>query len=175
MRIIGIVGIWSTETLYKPTWKHLEAAFRKRFPVSTFCVEYQWFSPWEGERMRNFAKRIVEKHDTDGEEIMLVGMSMGGVIAAAIAPMFKKAKVCKVVTIWSPHTFWGGVFSRMLGSDLKDVGAPVLSCAARYDWCVIWGAQHPAAKKHIVVATDHLCGVVFSSYPAEQIAEAAIF
>lgn len=174
MRIIGIVGIWNLTRLYRPMWSHFESAFKARFPRATFSVEDIWYSPWQGEKIRAFADKIVSKYDDGGEEILLLGYSLGGSIATAIAPRFKKTRVRVVVTVWAPHTFLGGVFSKMLGVNLKGIGLPVVSCRARFDWLVIWGSKYPGATKHITVTCDHLFGLLFSKRPAEIIAEASL-
>jgi len=173
VRIIGIVGIWSSR-LYKPVWRHFETAFKKRFLGATFAVEDVFFSPWQGKKIRKFADDIVAKYDDGGEDVLLLGWSMGGTIATSIVPKFKKTRVCGVVTVFSPHTFLWGLFSWMLGSSLQGVQAPVTSFSARFDYLVLWGAKYPKAVKHVWISCDHILGLLFSKKPAEEIAKAAV-
>lgn len=173
MRIIAIVGIWNFPREYQPLWQHFETAFTEEFPGSHFFLEQEWFSFWEKSRIRHFSDRIVEKYDDGGKEILLLGYSMGGVIAAAIAPRFRNTPVRKVVTVWSPHTFLGGLFSRMCGSTLGALPAPILSCQSRFDWFVPWGSKYPNATRHIIVPCDHLFSLLWSKKPANLIARAA--
>ena len=171
MRIVIIVGIWTFHNLYGPIFKHYKAAFANEFPHAQLSVEYLWYSPWQGQKMRNFADHILRKYDT-GEEILLVGYSIGGSIACAIAPRFKHSAVRAVVTVFAPHTFLWGIFSRMLNVDLRRIPvAPVFSFEGRLDWAVLWGAKHPRARKHAKLWCDHLFGLLFSQKPAEKIAK----
>ncbi|MBC7836292.1 hypothetical protein H7X87_00735 [Acetobacteraceae bacterium] len=171
MRIIAIVGVWNFQTLSRLMWPHFETAFKKQFPRASFSVEHLWYSPWQGEKMRRFADSIVEKYDDGEEDILLLGHSMGGVIATAIASRFTKARVVQVVTVFSPHKFLGGIFPRMLRSRRTNV--PVVSCSALLDWIVLWGARHPDAVRHARINCDHLFGLLLSKGPAEKIAKAA--
>lgn len=172
LRVIGIVGIWSIR-LYEPVWRHLREAFLGQFPGATFATEDMFFSPWQGKKMRAFADSIVCKYDDGGDDVLLVGWSMGGTIATAIAPKFKRTRVRGVVTIFSPHTLLWGLFSWMLGSNLKGIGVPVVSCSARFDWIVLWGGRYPAALKHFRVRCDHLLGLLIGTKRTELIAKEA--
>jgi pimeloyl-ACP methyl ester carboxylesterase len=175
MRIVAIVGIWNFSKLYRPIWSHFECAFKKRFPGATFEVEDIWYSPWQGKKMRAFADEIVKKYDDgNSEEILLLGYSMGGTIAVAIAPRFKNARIREVVTVWAPHTLLWGLFSWMLGARLQGIAVPVVSCRARFDYLVLWGARYPKATKHICVTCDHLLGLLISKRPAQVIADASV-
>lgn len=171
MRIVAIVGIWNFRTAYRRLWKHFELAFAKEFPQAQFTVEYLWYSPWQRQKMRNFADGIVRKYDDGGKEVMLLGYSMGGVIVAAITPKFTKTKVRAVVSVWGPHTFLRGLFSWMLGSSLQKLSAPVISFSARLDYFVLWGAKYPAAVVHKKLWCDHLFGLLLSDGPAKTIAQ----
>ncbi|PCI30841.1 hypothetical protein COB52_00720 [Candidatus Kaiserbacteria bacterium] len=146
-------------------------AFAKYFPETDFVVEECFYFPWQKNKMLRFADAILKEYDHEGREVILFGFSMGGVIATAIAPRFKKAKV-RVITLMSPHTFLWGLFSKMLGSNLKDdEGISIISFRARFDWVVWWGARHPYAEHHEAISCDHLLGPLFSDKPAEKIAE----
>jgi pimeloyl-ACP methyl ester carboxylesterase len=152
-------------------WPNFEAAFKKYFPRASFVVEEKWFSPWRGEDMREFADSLRRKHD-DGDEALLIGHSMGGVIACAIAPRFKKSRIRGVITICSPHQLFGGIFPRMLGVE-KRIPAPVISFGGVFDYLGPWGAQYGQARAHEALLADHYFALLYSQKPAERIAEAA--
>lgn len=148
-------------------------AFAKRLPDAVFATEECFYSPWQKTKMLAFAETILKKHDVEGGEVILLGYSMGGVIATAIAPRFKHAKV-RVITLMAPHTFLWGLFSKMLGSSLSsDGGIDIVSFQGWLDWAVVWGAKHPYARKHRKIFCDHLFGLLFSNRPAEKIADAS--
>lgn len=173
LRVLAIVGINEPNLPIGRLWRNFEKAFCGVYTDAKFMVERQHFMPWEGCRVRNFAEEILKKHDTNQEEeILLLGYSLGGCVATAIADRFKKAKVHQIVTVFSLHTFFGKTFSKMCGSNLERTEAPVISFAARFDPVVWWGSRHPHAKKHIVLRTDHLFGLHFEG-PAKQIAHAS--
>jgi pimeloyl-ACP methyl ester carboxylesterase len=170
--IVYIPGILN----FPPYWRisnHLMKAYSKRFPDAVFATEDCFYFPWEKTKMLRFAEEILKKNDVTGQEVILLGYSMGGVIATAIAPRFKHAKV-RVITLMAPHTFLWGLFPKMLGSSLSsDGGIDIVSFQGWLDWAVVWGAKHPHARKHHKIFCDHLVGLLFSSQPAEKIAEAS--
>ncbi len=169
MRIVGISGVWSNEN--KNPWKNLGAAFLDVFPSAQFSVEEEYFChPWEIERLRSFTAEVVAKHD-DGERLLLVGHSMGGVIACASSPSFKRSPVCGIATIFSPHRSWGGVFTQSLNSRALSADVPIVSFAAKYDELVWWGAEHPQALEHIKLHSNHLTDIVHNKQVSETIAK----
>lgn len=173
MRIIGIVGIWDFRRLYAWVWGNLESEFAKKFPGAGFTVEHLWYSPWQGKKMRSFCDSIVADNDRGGD-IILVGWSMGGVVATAIAPRFKRSRVVAVVTLFSPHTFLFGLFSRMLNSSVHGLGQiPVVSFSARLDQLVLWGTRYPKAVRHLKMWSDHLFCLIFSTKTAAAAAREA--
>ena len=145
MHIVGIVGIWDFPRIYIYMWNNLKAAFGKKIPGVSFEVEHLWYSLWEWRKMRNFADHLVEKYDT-GEELLIVGYSLGGVIAAAMVPRFKRSKVRCVVTVFAPHRYLFGLFSWMLNSRPSEMGSTaVLSFGAHLDFMVPCGSRYPRA------------------------------
>ena len=152
-------------------WNNLKAAFGKKIPGVSFEVEHLWYSLWEWRKMRNFADHLVEKYDT-GEELLIVGYSLGGVIAAAMVPRFKRSKVRCVVTVFAPHRYLFGLFSWMLNSRPSEMGSTaVLSFGAHLDFMVPCGSRYPRAVKHVALWSDHLLWLLFSKKPAACIAE----
>jgi hypothetical protein len=173
LRVLAIVGINEPVAPAGVLWRNFEKAFCDVYSDATFVLERQHFMPWEGNKVRNFAETILEKHDINtGEEILLLGYSLGGCIATAIADRFQEVKVHQIVTVFSPHTFFGKTFSKMCGSNLGVTKAPVMSVTARFDPIVWWGSRHPYAKKHIMLHIDHLFGLNYEG-PAKQIARAS--
>ncbi len=167
MRIIGINGAWSYRN---PIWRNLEEAFCQRFECREFVVEEErGCQPWEYARLKRFATKIVQLND-DGMDTLLVGHSLGGVTACAIANQFKYSRVCGIVTIFSPHQFLFGAFPRLLGATEK-LEVPVVSFGARYDEAVWWGAHHPQARAHFITASNHFSDLVVDSRFAHQIAQ----
>lgn len=167
MKVIFIVGIFG-----KPFFrvsKGFRIATERLFPGASFVVALEEFGPFSFAKMRAFADRIVEEHDT-GEDILFIGYSMGGIIASAIAPRFKKSKVLLVATVFAPHTFLWDLFSKKLCSNLNGLGnIPVISFVAKYDWCVGWGARYPRAVAVYEIQSDHLVYLLFSPRPAREI------
>mgnify|MGYP003394581437 CR=1 FL=1 len=169
MRIIGISGVWCNQN---PIWNNIVPAFRRRFDPTDFVVEEEsWCHPWEVIRLRRFAERIVEKHD-DGTDTLIIGHSMGGVVACAAANRFARSRVQGIVTIFSPHRFLSDAFTHAIGAH-KGVTVPVVTFSARYDTLVWWGAEHPQSVAHIRLPCDHQDDLVRDSRFSEQIAEAS--
>ena len=169
MKIVFLVGI--LDFSYKlPLWRRLETEFRVYFPHATYVLEREFYSPFQKEKILAYGKRILKTHDT-GEELLLVGHSMGGVLADAIAPRFTKSRVRGIVTIFSPHEYRDGEFARMLGVGTSSI--PLVSFAAAWDLLVPSGSRHPRTLEHRVLRTDHTYGLIFSSRWAKEIAEVA--
>lgn len=171
MRIIVTVGITDSGLLSGKLWEYLDEVFAVQFPNVEITVEREWYWPWQFKKIRAYADRVVEKYDT-GEDLILIGHSMGGVVACAAAPRFKKSHVKMVSTVFSPHEFLWRWFSRSIGSDLYESHAfPIVSFKAALDPIVWWGSRHPSAVKHILVRCDHyFLWLHFSKKPLEYIA-----
>jgi hypothetical protein len=172
--IVYIPGIVNF-ALYWRIPNRLKKAFTKYFPGAVFATEDCFYFPLGKTKMLRFAEEILKKHDVAGQEVILLGYSMGGVIATVIAPRFKHAKV-RVITLMAPHTYFWGLFSKMLGSSLSsDGGIDIVSFQGQHDLFVVpCGAKHPHARKHVVIPQcGHLLTMLFSNRPAEKIAEAS--
>ena len=156
VKVIFMVGI--LDMPYKdPMWQHLEQEFKKVFPIDEAVVEHLFYLPWEFEKIRVYAKHVRFSHDT-GDDVLIVGHSMGGVLACGIAPQFSKSRVRGVVTIFSPHTYMGGRFSLEFGA--VNIAAPIVSFAATWDAWVPYGARHEKSREHVELKTDHVFGLV---------------
>lgn len=83
MNIVCMCGILYRGWLYTPLWdgveRHLRAACT-RDKLRVFTVG-EFYLPWQLETMRTLRDHTVAAHDT-GEDVVLVGHSMGGVIVA---------------------------------------------------------------------------------------------
>lgn len=168
LRIVGINGIFEPESPCRGIWEYFELAFTQVYPEAEFSVKKLKYFPWEGKKIRHYADAILEEYD-DGITTILLGYSMGGVIATALEPRFTKTKISKVVTVFSPHTLFGGIFSKMCGSGSVKTQAPVISIQARFDLVVPWGSKYPGAQQHRVLRCDHLFGLDLTC--ARKIAE----
>ena len=173
-KIVYIPGIFGFSWLTKTIAGRLKKAFADRLPGALFATESLFYSPWERKKILAFGEAILTKHDEEGHEVILLGYSMGGVIATAIAPRFEKADV-RVVTIMSPHKFLWGLFSWMLGAKMMvDDGLSIITVQGMLDLVVSCGAKHPRTKSHHKIWWDYFLGLLFSDKPAKQIAEAAM-
>lgn len=168
MLIIGINGVWCNQN---PIWNTLRPAFLKQLPDSAFVVEEEkdcW--PYEIGRLQQFGRDIVERHDT-GEDMLLVGHSMGGVTACAIADQFQRSRIRGIVTIYSPHGAYLGIFSLLLQAT-QILRVPIVTFGAWKDE-LLWlglGTSHPQSKGHTVLKSNHYLDLVQNPAIAETIA-----
>ncbi len=168
MKIIGIVGIVDFRQLEDALWRHFRLAFKEQFPDYEFVVEHSFFLPWQSKRMVAFADSIVAKHDT-GEDIMFLGYSLGGVIACAIAPRFKKSRVSAIVTVDAPHKM--KVFFRFFGVVPHPLPFPVITFSGVFDIIVPWFLTRYPNSLHTYLFSDHMWSLLLSQHPAEVIAK----
>ena len=167
MRIIGISGVWSYDN---PVWINLRKAFLREFPGARMVIEEEsGCNPWEIRRLQDFADRLVRKYD-DGTETLIVGHSMGGVIACAVADQFTRSAVRGIVSIYAPHHFFGGSFSRRLDAPARPE-VPIISFQARYDEVVWWGTRHKHTVEHTLLDSSHQTSLVANEKLAQKIAE----
>lgn len=169
MKVVCIVGI--TDCFLKELfWSRIISAFQKQFPGAECVVERIWYWPWEFAKIRAFAAKILDAHDVEGD-LILVGHSMGGIIAVSIAEQFKCARVRAVTTFFSPHTFLWGYFARGIGSPLRALRMPVVTFAAVPDHMVWYGRRYPGSIHHVVFST-HRLGPICFGWLRTRIAEA---
>ena len=166
MRIICIEGLWHEET--HPVWINLEIAFRREFAPEEFVIERERnLRLRERKRIHEYADRIVETHN-DGEELLLVGHSFGGIVACMIAGRFTRSRVLGTATIFSPHR----LPSIFVGPrrDRQPL-VPIISFGGRRDYVVPrFLTEHPHAGKHILLPVDHWKDIAADIRYAELIA-----
>lgn len=166
MRILGINGVLCYEN---PIWDNLKRSFARRFPGCEFSVEEDTgLPPWEVRRIRRFVEYLAQKYD-DGDEYLLVGHSLGGVIACGVAARFRKSSVRGIVTVFAPHTFLWGVYPKVIGK-CNEHQAPVLSFTGSNDTVVLWGTRHPKAVQHVLLRSNHFTDLVHDPSLAERVA-----
>lgn len=150
MRIVMISGILTPKEMQ---WDEMRRAFRRYLPDATFSVATEPDCPiWEIDRFRAFTLKTAATIDT-GEDLLLVGHSLGGVLACAIQPLLQDSRVVGIATIHSPHRFLFGVFSKILFAE--DVSAPIVSFQGLHDGLVWWGAKHPKSVVHVRNHANH--------------------
>lgn len=159
-RIVCLVGILDSAKLKTPAkgmtpmWKQIRRASKNEFPESYFASTRCYYWHYGKAKVEEYKQRILRMYDKEGDKILLVGQSMGGLHACDLAGQFKKAKVVGVVTINTPHNSWYGGFSRYFGGN-KKLSVPVVSFGATRDWLVPFGTQHPQAIVHRMFDADH--------------------
>lgn len=166
MRIICVSGVWSYGN---PIWDTIVPALAEELPVESHVHEEDTgLHPWEIARMRRFVQVTAARYD-DGVETLLVGHSMGGIMACAMAEHFAKTHVLGIVSIFSPHQLFGGMFAQAHGLRPRPV-APLVSFAAQRDELVWWGAEHPHARLHVTLPSNHFTELVGNYDLAKRIA-----
>ncbi|MDP2648676.1 MAG: alpha/beta fold hydrolase [bacterium] len=167
MKIVGIVGVLYLPKSEGRVWRNLRCAYEEEFPGCEFVVEKMLYLPWQKTKMRAFAQRILERHD-HGQEIILLGYSLGGVIACAIAERFAKSRVRAVVTIVAPHRV--GLFYRALGTKRHLLRMPVFTFTGLFDVFVPRFLTMYPGNIHADLRSDHLLFFILSQEPARAVA-----
>ncbi len=148
----------------------MKKSFLEVFPHASVEHELKMYSFWEYDVMNQFVDDIVQRHDKPGE-LLLVGHSLGGVLACAVAVRCVHAKLRGVVTIFSPHDMFKGKFTNELSAKELPPHVPILSFQARFDHMVPWGSKHKSSKLHVVFQTDHTWGLITTSRWWDEIAQ----
>lgn len=169
MYIIGVSGAWTEQC---PVWGHIFAACRHMYPRAKMAVaEAPYCQLWELARMQALMDEIVERFDR-GEECLLIGHSLGGILACASALRFRASRIVGIVTICSPHTYFGQAYPliSLLGAD-KRAASPILSYGAKRDEVLWWGmgTRHPHARQHAMLDANHLTDFVADPTHANRI------
>lgn len=171
MRIVAISGILDYPDRYA-MWNHWKRAFTRVYPNATFVAEHQFYHFYNVRFMRAFAAEIVGRHDT-GESLLLVGHSMGGLIALRVAAQCKKSLVCGVVTVFTPHRLYGGLFRLANRAPRLRKDIPVVSIEASGDTTVWHGARYHKQYPHEIIHSNHWRDLVRYPDYADEIARIA--
>lgn len=159
MKIILIAGTWYSKGSYEPIWNNIAVALRERFPDAQFVYKQAWYQLWHVEKMKGLSDSILRDEDTGGD-ILLVGHSMGGIMACGLAPRFVRSRVCGVITVCSPHTLGSIIpaldFHRLIYGTESDPKAPLVSFGGLLDPLVWWMfTRHPKSLRHVYIWSDH--------------------
>ena len=147
---------------------HLAKGFKKAFPTAQIHFEHRLYAPWSTGTMLRLIAHIRAKYQKS-DSVMLVGHSLGGIVALAAAREMHNA--CAVVTIFSPHTAYHSLFSQMLLSESHNERFIIISFGALRDRVVPHsGTMHPRAKYHGVIDTDHVAGLARDVRITDEIA-----
>ncbi len=171
MRIVAISGVLDNVRRFPGFWKNIENAFKEYFPGTDFVLYSIFYFPWEIGKMKRYANKLVKKFD-DGEDVILLGHSMGGIIATIIAPRFRKSKVKLLVTINSPHklkTFYEKIDKDF---DMESIKMPVASFSSVLDPVVpFFMSKHPKSNIHRFVLAEHVTTFLFFPKLCEKLAK----
>lgn len=150
LTILGISGIRSNKN---PIWETIGPAFLKEFPNAHFVLEEEhdceFYEYW---RFRKLTDRLVHTYD-DGRDLIIVGHSMGGIVATALVGRLRKSRVICLVSIAAPHHTCGSIFSRLLQAP-RDPQVPHLTFQVIPDRVVPWGTKHRHSSDHAVVRSS---------------------
>ena len=167
MKIVGIVGIIDLGLRGNRLWCNMRDALAREFPNTEFALERRFYLPWQAQKMRAFADSIVAKHDT-GEELILLGYSLGGIIACAIAPRFVRSNVRLIATVGTPHQL--AFLRRMLAPTGAPYATPDITFSGVLDPVVLWFLTDVPGSKRVSLLSDHLLCFLLSSRPAAAVA-----
>jgi len=171
MKIVTVSGTLDNSKRFPKFWKNLEDSFAKYFPKARFVLHTDFYFPWETDKMRNYGEELLSLYD-DGEDIILLGHSIGGVIATIIAPKFKKSKVKLLVTLNSPHKL-ESLYEKIDRSFKMDkVKIPIASFSSILDPIVpFFMAKHPKSNIHDFFIAEHVTTFIFFPKLCDRIAE----
>jgi alpha-beta hydrolase superfamily lysophospholipase len=174
MKIVFIAGTWYKKGAYLPIWGNVSRALRAHYPDATFVYKQAWYHLWELEKMKALSDSIVAEEDT-GEDILLVGHSMGGIMACGIAKQFKQSRVLGIVTIFSPHELGKYLprldFYKKIYGGVSDPQVPIISFGGYLDPLVWWWrSRHPRSMHHVNFLSDHRFLLGWRKHIAETIA-----
>ncbi len=106
VRVIALVGIMDLPGSGARLWDGFADAFADSLPEHEWTVMHRFYLPWQFSRMQRYAKDVRAHIDTDDlRPVVLIGYSLGGVIARAVAPTCVSGVVRLVVTMQAPHAW----------------------------------------------------------------------
>ncbi len=174
LTILCINGIITPEPVNSRLWGPIAEEFADHYPDATFRIEHLLYGPHNIVAMRAFIAELVARYDHAGDHLIIIGHSMGGIIALAAEPRFAKSKVLAVVTVFSPITYIGAFYPLMLGAHKISHTAKIFSFAATHDLFVPYGARHPQADHHEDVFSTHILFPLVSNQLAKRITAAVV-
>lgn len=149
VRVICLVGS-GTPNQASTFWDNWTEAFRISFPACEVVVDKSFYLPWNVRLIQLYGQQILKKYD-DGQDIILIGHSLGGVIAEGIALSFQKSKVQGILSVSAPLKFswlWGYPFI------LKDI--PHFSCSGHWDFIAPPWFAYRNPKHHMMLNGGHV-------------------
>ena len=161
-RVVCIVGMLDFVSVRHLMWAPIERAFEQYFPDVEVVVEHETYLPWQRQRIADYGERIVQKYD-DGVPTLLLGFSLGGVIACGIAQKFMRTPITGVVSVASPlklAPLWGICLPK--AEDVR-----LLSFSGRYDFVV----PSLLTGCHYTLPADHFVSFMTSEKPAWAVAK----
>jgi pimeloyl-ACP methyl ester carboxylesterase len=164
--ILGINGVLCYDN---PVWNTLMPAFLRYFPSAQCVVEEDTgLQLWQLRRMQRFMEMLCKKYDRPETKLILVGHSMGGLFASAIASRLQEAELAGVTTVCSPNSsVW--MYPLYLGA-ARRFDAPAVSFGGARDRYVLYGTRHPRAVYHQTIDCDHYESLSRNRQVAEWIA-----
>lgn len=164
----AIGGDW--QPLHDVMWWRFKEEIKRCFPGAGVRIYRPWYLPQQREWMLSLGREILSENDT-GDDVVVIGHSMGGVIGARIAPHFEKSRVRALATVFSPHTFLGGSFSELLEVEYEALGGiPLVSVSALLDQVVWWGSLLDGSVQ-VSVWSDHIVYLASSSHVQRLVVE----
>lgn len=157
LRVLGLVGIFDCWGIQDGLWKNIEAELREQMPGCEIDVVRKYFKPWETALIQDYAFEAVSRFD-DGKPTLLLGYSLGGVVAQVMAEKFQKSEIVGVVSLCSPLKWadkWGFTWhpEALPGKRLAIMGTVDMLVP----W---WTAQVPNVAQR-TMWIDHLAGFTF--------------
>lgn len=148
LRILCISGSNHRPHVDYPIWTNLHQALQSHLQHASLVLAHQYFRPWQITKMHTFARRIASKYD-DGTPTILLGYSLGGLIALRVASDFQHTPVIAVATISTPHSLaWLWSFKNNLPK-----GVTFISFVALLDLIVPFFLSYVPYHSHLLVST----------------------
>lgn len=165
VRVVCLVGIFDCWGIQEMLWRNMEMQLQEQFPGCEVAVMRELFKPWEIKVVQAYAADVV-KHYDDGKPTILLGYSLGGVVAQAMAEKFKKSEILAVVSLCSPLKWadkWGFQWKpeTLPGKRLAIMG----TLDMLVPW---WSADVPNMKVHKMMV-DHLEGFRWFPHVSEKV------
>ncbi len=149
MRVLGINGIRCNDN---PVLPRVCAKLSTMVELSDIEITQERnMAFYEIRRMRAYRDSVAKAFD-DGTPTLIVGHSVGGVIACGVAKRFEHSLVMGIITINAPHEYLG--YGRMLDGG-KPVPAKIVTFGSSRDRVVLWGTAHAESMSHTVLEADH--------------------